>query len=163
MKLVKTTNQISRLRFRSERKLRILSAWVVALLTCVACASRHELPPKAELQAQIESMREAVAEKVRDAPRAARLTKAIDGYETELLSFGTAFKTFRVKLLTLNSRPDATRAEFDALADAFARERIATRTRLIKLHLEMIAATTGDEWKGLAKHERAVLSVPPEY
>jgi predicted nucleic acid-binding Zn-ribbon protein len=141
--------------------MRALVLWTAVLLLSAACASRHHLPPQADLRAQIEAMREAVAEKVPDAQRAARLEKAIDGYEMQLLSFGTALDAFRAKVQMLNSRHDATRPEFDTLVNGFDRERIAVRTRLLELHQEMIAATTDAEWKELAKRERDVLSVPP--
>lgn len=142
---------------------RTLRVSLAAALMCSACASHHQLPPQAQLKAEIEAMRKAVAETVPDAQRAARLDKAINGYETELLAFEKQVDTFRSKVEALNSRPDATRAEFDTLVGGSDQQRIATRTRLVELHAEMIAATTAEEWKGLAKYERAVLSVPPDY
>jgi hypothetical protein len=92
--------------------MRLLSVSLLAASLCIGCASRHHLPPEGQLRAEIEAMREAVSSEIPDAQRAARLDKAIDGYEAELLAFVKQTNTFRSKLVALNSRPDATRAEF---------------------------------------------------
>ena len=141
--------------------MRIVTGWLALVLICAACASRHALPPKSEFRAEVEAMREVVATKVRDEQRVARLNEAIDGFDAEAVSFSKALTVFRANLEALNSRPDATRDQFDSLIEAFDRERVATRARLIELHRQMIGATTAAEWKDLAQHERKMLSVTP--
>lgn len=141
--------------------MRMLRALFLGALLSAACAS-HSLPPRTLLKADLEAMREAVATTVSDASRATRLNQAINGVEAQLVSFGKVAGTFYADMSALNSRPDATRAEFDSLVDQFEKQRIATRKRLLELHLEMTAATTAHEWKVLFPYERALLKVPPE-
>jgi hypothetical protein len=134
---------------------------LIGALLVAACASQS-LPPRRLLEADLEAMREAVATTVPDADRAARVNEAIDGLETQLLSFETLVRTFRTDVIAHNSRPDATRAEFDSLFKLFDEQRIAIRKRLFELHLQMTAATTAAEWKVLFPYERALLRVPRE-
>jgi hypothetical protein len=129
----------------------------LAMLLCTACASHH-LPPKELLEANLEAMQEAVAQKVPDAQRAARLNKSITTLGQQLLSFRTLRDRFESDLLTLNARPDVTRSELDSRIGQFDKERVAIRARVFELHSQLIAATTDEEWKGLFPYERAVLT-----
>jgi Spy/CpxP family protein refolding chaperone len=107
-------------------------------------------------------MREAVTAQVTDPQRAARVNKTIDDLEEQLLSFDVVHRTYQSNVVALNARPDATRAEFEALAENFGKQRIAFRNRVFELHLKMIEATTAEEWKGLYRYERNILAVTPE-
>jgi hypothetical protein len=125
-------------------------------LNLAGCAHYH-LPPK-EMLANLEAMQEAVATKVPDAQRAARVNKAIDGLGEQLRPFEAVRTTFQSNFRALNCRPDATRVEFDTLVEQFNQQRVAFRASLYGLHAEMIAATTTEEWKGLSSYERAALT-----
>jgi hypothetical protein len=107
-------------------------------------------------------MREAVPAHVADPQRAARVNKAIDDLRGQLLSFDAVHRTYQSNVVALNARPDATRAEFETLAENFGKERIAFRNRVFELHAEMIKATTAGEWKGLYPYERSILAVSQE-
>jgi hypothetical protein len=132
---------------------------VATVLILAGCASRH-LPPKELLAANLEAMQEAVATKVHDAQRAARVNKAIVQLGQQLLAFEAVDSAFQSDFLALNSRPDATRAQFDTLVERFDKQRVAFRASVYGLHAEMITATTPEEWKGLSGYERAVLTTP---
>jgi hypothetical protein len=67
--------------------------WFSAALILAGCANRH-LPPKELLAANLEAMQEAVATKVPDAQRAARVDKAIDGLGEQLRAFEAVRTTF---------------------------------------------------------------------
>ena len=139
--------------------MKTLRTLLIALLLCAACASHHhQLSHNPLRQADLLALQQAVSGTVPDAPRAARLTKSIVELQQQLLLFDLKGKQFRADLLTLNSRPDATRAEFDALIGDFDNQRGAIRTRMFELHAEPIAATTPEEWKELFPYERALLT-----
>jgi hypothetical protein len=131
--------------------------WLAAVLILAGCASHH-LPPQELLAANLEAMQLAVPTKVPDAQRAARVNKAIDGLGQQLRAFEAVHSAFQSNFLALNSRPDATRAEFDTLVEQFDKQRVAFGTSMYALHAEMISATTPEEWKGLSGYERAVLT-----
>jgi hypothetical protein len=99
---------------------------------------------------------------VADPQRAVRVNKAIDDLREQLLSFDGVHRTYQSNVVALNARPDATRAEFDTLAENFGKERIAFRNRVFELHAEMIKATTAEEWKVLYRYERNILAASPE-
>ena len=143
--------------------MRLVPIPLVAALACGACASHvsPEVQSKATLEVKVEAMHGAVAANVPDAQRAARINKTINQLEAELDSFDNVLINFQSDVLALNSRPDATRADFDTLLTQYDQQRVAARKRIIQLHLEMIAATTEEEWKKLSPYEREVLSIPP--
>jgi hypothetical protein len=141
--------------------MRTLRVWLLSAVACAAYASHH-LAPQELLKANLEAMREAVPAQVADPQRAARVNKAIDDLREQLLSFDAVHKTYQTNVVTLNARPDATRAEFETLAENFGKRRIAFRNRVFELHSEMIDATTAEEWKGLYRYERNILAVTPE-
>jgi septal ring factor EnvC (AmiA/AmiB activator) len=130
---------------------------LMVILLCAACASHH-LPPKELLEADIEAMQEAVAAKISDAPRAARLNSSISELRQQLLAFQAECDRFQYDLLVLNARPDATRAQLEARIEQLDKQRAATRTRVFEVHSAMLAATTPEEWKGLFPYERALLT-----
>jgi thiamine biosynthesis lipoprotein ApbE len=135
----------------------LLSSIAALALICAGCTS-HQAPSQELVKANLEAMQEAVPVKVADAQRAARVNKAIDELREQLRSFNAVQKSYQSTLVALNERPDATRAEFEALMGQFDKQRIALRNRVFELHSEMIAATTAEEWKGLYPFERKVLA-----
>jgi hypothetical protein len=118
----------------------------------------QQITPHEELMASLEEMHEAVAQHVPDAQRAARLNSAVDGLGTELISFQKLLETAEADAKKLSARPDATRPEFESLLERFDTRRKAIRARLIDWHFQMIDASTPEEWKKLAPHERAALN-----
>jgi len=103
-------------------------------------------------------MNEAVPKAVTDANRAAIVQASIGRLESELVGFRTTLDNFEMDLRLLNARRDVQRAQIVERLDQFDAERKAARSRVLDIHLQMTAATTADEWKQLAKHERAALA-----
>src|SRR5215813_6057780 len=116
-------------------------AYGLAILMCAACASHH-LPPKELLQANLEAMQEAVAAKIPDTQRVARLNKSINDLGQQLISFRAVRDRFQADLLALNARPEVSRPELETRIAQFEKERVAIRARVFELHSELIAATT---------------------
>lgn len=107
----------------------------------------------------MEAMHEAAGLEVHDAQRAAQLNQAIDALEAQLLAVDELGASARADVLALNSRPDATAAEFEALEARYDARRRSLRASLIEVHLRLIDATTAEEWKKLARYERNALTV----
>jgi hypothetical protein len=141
----------------SERNtMRMAGALLLGILLCVGCASHGS--PQDELTTNLQNLQKAVTLNVGDGQRAARLTSSINELGQELRSFEVLRKSFRSDFLSLNSRPEATRAEFDSLIEQFNRQRAAIRARVFELHLELTAATTDKEWQSLRYYERKLLT-----
>jgi chromosome segregation ATPase len=137
--------------------MRVLCACLlVAALT--GCVHHDHLSAKELLEADLEAMQEAVVANVPDSERVARLNESIDSLGQQLFSFEADRKRFESDLLTLNARPDATRAELEARIGQFDEKRVAIRASVFELHAALIAATTAEEWKKLFPYERAVLT-----
>ena len=137
----------------------MLRASVMLAIVCSACASHHT-SPQDRLTADLQELQEAVTVNVGDGQRAARLKSSIDELGQQLRAFVAASNAFQSNFLTLNARPDATRAQFTSLIDGFDQQRAAIRARVFQLHSEMIAATTEKEWESLSYYERKLLTDP---
>jgi len=111
---------------------------------------------------ELRALQRAVPQHVTDPVRAARVSEAVRGLDTDLTDFRREFTTMRDDLRAANARTDVTRAELEQLIDGYDTRRKALRTRVLARHAEMIAATTADEWSALAKHERKALSAALE-
>jgi hypothetical protein len=140
--------------------MRALRTTAIVVIVCAACASHHGASRQDRLTADLQELHEAVTINVGDGQRAAHLQSSIDALGQQMRSFEALRQTFQSRFLALNSRPDATRAEFDSLVDGFDKQRAAIRTRVFQLHSEMIAATTDTEWKTLSYYERKLLTDP---
>ena len=103
-------------------------------------------------------MSEAVPKTVTDANRAAIVQASIGRLESELVGFRATLENFEIELRLMNARRDVQRSQLAERLDQFDAERKAARARVLDIHLQMTAATTAEEWKQLAKHERAALA-----
>lgn len=103
-------------------------------------------------------MSEAVPKTVTDANRAAIVQASIGRLESELVGFRATLDTFEMDLRILNARREVQGSQLAERLDQFDAERKAARSRVLDIHLQITAATTPDEWKQLAKYERAALA-----
>lgn len=142
----------------AKNRTRTLSSLLVGAVLCAACA-HQQLSPREEVKSEMEAMHEAVGQEVHDAQRAAQLNQAIDALEAQLLAVDALGASARADVLALNSRPEATAAEFEALEAQYDARRRSLRASLIEVHLRLIDATTAEEWKRLARYERDALTV----
>ncbi len=124
---------------------------------CFGCVS-HRHPADVEIKGNLEAMREALPLHVGDPAKSAVIARAIDGLREQLVAFETLNKQFHSDAIALNARPEATRVEFEALLQKYDTGRVVVRSEVERLHFQMIEATTSEEWKGLAKYERAALA-----
>jgi hypothetical protein len=132
----------------------LLLAMAMAL---AGCAGKSQ-PPREKIARALQEMSWEVDRQVVDAQRAGRLQQAIDGLDADLGELQEVSETLRSSLRALNANPDATRAEFDRLLDGFDADRRRLRDRVLRHHLELLAATSADEWARLSRHERDALA-----
>jgi len=102
-------------------------------------------------------MSDAVPKAVADANRAALVQVAIGRLDAELAGLRAALENFEMDLRLLNARRDASRTQLAERLDLFDVERKAARSRVLDIHMQMIGATTAEEWKKLSSYERAAL------
>src|SRR5262245_28006344 len=123
------------------------SAAAALLAAALAGCAGNQPSARDTISGELKDMREAAMQRIADSQRAARARRSIDGLEVELLAFEETVANLRFQVRTLNARPDATRAEFDALLERFGAQRSAVRSRILARHFDLIAATTPEEWK----------------
>jgi molybdenum-dependent DNA-binding transcriptional regulator ModE len=137
--------------------MRAAAMLIVVLIT--GCASRSQATPQQRIHGAVDAMQEAIGKVIADPERARRAQGALTGITDELLAFEELAVRYRTRLLELNARSDATRAEFESLLGEYDAQRVKARHQLLTLHAELIADTTAEEWQALAPRERALLSV----
>lgn len=136
---------------------RALGTLLMATL-CAACAGSHQ-SPNDQLAAEMQAMQDAVPRYVHDPQRAAQLFATIHDLNADLVAFRSLLDRMHADLHALNARPDSTRADFEQVTDTYDTQRKTIRTRVLQRHRALIAATTADEWKDLARFERDALSI----
>jgi hypothetical protein len=132
-----------------------LSAIVLSGLIC-ACTGAKPSQSDQSVQA-VQAMRDEVSRVVPDAARKEKLHATIDRYENELRTFNRTASGFRDSLRAVNANPDASREQFAEVIAHYEADRRATRARLVQIHHELLALTTDDEWRSIAKREVKIL------
>src|SRR3954466_9955204 len=107
----------------------------------------------------VAALHDAVIVYVPDPRRRQRLPPAIDSFDDEFRTFGATTVAFHDLLRALNAQPDASRGQFADLTARYDAEREAHRDRVTQVHYRLIALTTSEEWRSLARHEAALLEL----
>lgn len=133
----------------------LLLSVCAAALAC-GCAG-HKVSQADESARAVQAVRDEVARVVADLGRREKALAAVDRFEAELKTISSTVATFQRSLHVLNADPDATRAQFNDLIGRFQAERKVTRARLVQIHAELLAATTEEEWRSIAKREAEIV------
>lgn len=133
----------------------LLLSVCAAALAC-GCAGHKESQADESAKA-VQAVRDEVERVVADAGRREKALAAVHRFEAELKTFSVTVATFQQSLHVLNADPDATRAQFNDLIGPFEAERKVTRARLVQIHAELLAATTAEEWRSIAKREAEIV------
>jgi len=143
----------------SGRRYRMVKSAVLAVCAAaLACGcAGHKVSQADESARAVQAVRDEVARVVADPGRREKALSAVDRFEAELKTFNTTVATFQRSLHVLNANPDATRAQFNELIGRFHAERKVTRARLVQIHAELLAATTEEEWRSIAKREAEIV------
>lgn len=139
------------------RAYRALATSLMAMALGLAGCSMVDRTPEQRLAHEVQALRLAMPAHVADRARAAHLIDAVDALGADLDEFAQVYATLRARLVETNARPDATRAELDDVLTEFDTRRKALRSRVLQRHQALVAATTADEWRALAPHERRAL------
>lgn len=135
-------------------------AVVVGLGALVACSGSPEKAreeSKAKARDAVVELRDYVKAHVLDAARAKDALGAVDDLE-RLLDEGRRDSAGALdELRRTNARYDATRAELQAVVDAYAKKRKATRAAAIALHVRLRDAVPAEIWSKVFDLEEAAI------
>ena len=130
----------------------------LAAVLMQGCATPQPSPTE-QIADRVVALHDAVTVYVPDARRKQRLHPAIDSFDDEFKTFGATTVAFYDLLRALNAQPDASRGQFSDLTARYEAEREAHRERVTQIHYHLIALTTAEEWRSLARHEAALLEL----
>jgi hypothetical protein len=136
--------------------------WWTAAILAAACGviggcTTREIPQADVVGGKLKAVREEILRVVPDARRQAQLRQAVDRMERELDDFDRAISALSTASRALNADPDASRAQFQELVDRFESRSRPIRERVTRVHFDLLALATADEWKSIARHERDAL------
>ena len=132
---------------------------IVTALTLIGCASKPADPQEA-LKDNMQVMREAVTKVVKDVERQNNLLALTQSLEKTLSEYNRAYTDFAIEFGELNRNYDTPREKLEDLITAFRQTRKSAMKDVEKLHFEMVAQTSEDEWKKIVKKElEAIKSV----
>jgi chromosome segregation ATPase len=133
-----------------------------ALLAAVliqGCATPVPSSQSEQIADRVAALHDAVIVYVPDTRRKQRLHPAIDNFDDEFRTFRAATVAYHDLLRALNAQPAASRGQFADLTARYEAEGEAHRERVTQIHYNLIALTTADEWRSLARHEAALLEL----
>lgn len=134
--------------------MKIIRVGLVLLAAGCSGGSGHN-PEKAK--EAVEEMRDYAREKVKDPARSEKLVALVDGYEKQIGALNAQLQAFLGELQALNADYDAPRERFEKLAGDFLAARTPLQAAVLDTVMAMKAASTPEEWKGMAKLEEDAL------
>lgn len=128
-------------------------------LVIAGCAS-EPVDPQQEIKANMQVMRDAVIDTVKDKQRQRTLIDLTRLLEKSLAEYNRAYSNFASEFGKLNRKYDTSRAKLEELHDSFRETRKSAMNEVTRIHFEMVANTSEDEWKKIVKKEiEAIKSV----
>lgn len=134
------------------KKVLVILIFIVNSLVLSGCASEPKDPQK-ELSANMQVMRDAVIETVKDEERKNKLITLTQSLEKTLADYNRTYSDFASEFGNLNRKYDTPRAKLEELIGAFREARKSAMNEVARLHFEMVANTSEDEWKKIVKKE----------
>jgi capsule polysaccharide export protein KpsE/RkpR len=131
---------------------------VVAMAFSVAACAGKGKSSATDVEAQaFEDLRSEIREVIDDPARAAEAIALVNALPDELSALRRDVADRKRRARQLNADYDASRADFEALAEQFNRERRAGRQRVLDEHREFLALVTPEEWAEISKaHTKAM-------
>ena len=127
----------------------------VALVGLAACKSTEG---PGEAVDQVEALRETIAKVVQDSARSEAMLAEVDGMVTALEELGRTVEAQKEKIHGLIAAYDTPRAELDEAMVLAVSERRKVVDKVAERHFKLKDLATADEWKAIAKKERAALA-----
>jgi hypothetical protein len=140
------------------RTIDILFSTLAATLACCSlavlsgCGGAEPTRDQA-IRQYSQELREAVATRVPDEQRKARLLQVVDHVEALQLRFTHETTHFIDGYRKLNADYDAARPAFEHLFSDYSARRITARNEALDLHFQLAALTTAAEWEAIGKAE----------
>lgn len=125
---------------------------IIITLVLSGCASKPT-DPQDVLKDNMQVMRNAVSDVVKDVQRRNNLLALTKTLETTLLAYNQAYTDFAIEFGKQNRKYNTPRAKLETLLTSFRNTRETAMSEVVKLHFDMVAQTTADEWKRIVKHE----------
>lgn len=137
----------------------ILNAFLVAtaVLSLAGCAGTEKMSAVDVEHQAFEDLRSEIREVIDDPARAAEAIALVNALSDELSALRRDVADRKRRARQLNADYDASRADFEALAEQLDRERRSNRQRVLDEHREFLALVTPEEWAEISKaHTKAM-------
>ena len=134
------------------KKAIVILMFIANILVLLGCAS-EPVDPQQEIKTNMQVMRDAVIDTVKDEERQGKLIALTRSLETTLAEYNRAYSNFASEFGKLNREYDTPRAKLEELLDSFRETRKSAMNEVAKIHFEMVASTSEDEWKKIVKKE----------
>ena len=132
---------------------------LIVFIVLSGCASKPS-DPQEEIKNNMQVMRSAVIETVKDVERQRKLIILTQSLETALAEYNLAYSSFVSEFGKLNRIYDTPREKLEKLLESFRRTRKDAMNEVIDIHFKMVAQTSEDEWSHIVKQElKAIESV----
>jgi hypothetical protein len=133
----------------SQRKFALGIGFVGALAVLFNCA--HKPPPTLEEQSQadLEYDQAQIHSVIKDPERAEKLAAVVSDFQKLLLARATAVREYDSKIMVVNSKYLATRADYEVLITQNDKDRSLFLRQCVALRTQMAALTTDEEWEQL--------------
>jgi hypothetical protein len=123
------------------------------------CASKPT-DPQVTIKDNVQVMRDAIIKVVADNDRKQKLLVLSSSLESTLLSYNQAYSEFAKEFGKLNRIYNTPRKKLEDLLSSFSQTRESAMNKVAKIHFDMVAQTSADEWKKIVKKElEAIKSV----
>ena len=140
--------------------MRTVSVRIISLVFFLGGCASKPTDPQEEIKNNVQAMRDAIVDVVADKKRRTNLLVLTTSLETMLSKYNQAYTEFAVEFGKLNRDYDTPRKTLEDLLSSFSRTRESTMNEVAKLHFDMVAQTSADEWKKIVKKElEAIKSV----
>ncbi len=139
---------------RNHLKTLAVVGLAAGLLVVAACTSSSEPARPTDL---IEDLRQSIRVTVDDPARAELMLEEVDHMVVALEDLGRRVEQHKAKIHELIADYDTSRGELESAMSLFVTERRAAVDRIAESHFALKRLATADEWKKLAKMERAAL------
>lgn len=138
-------------------RLRCLALVSVAVALGVVACTHQQLTPEARLQQGAADMRATITRIVADPAHRDQLLERANSFERVLADYAVEFESFVGKLHQANRNYDTPPEQIKATFAQFEKVRQTSRAQALDLHFQMLALTSADEWKQIAKAEIQML------
>lgn len=131
---------------------KVTTTLFVVTFLIAGCAS-SPMDPQEEIKDNMQVMRDAVIENVKDSERQQKLLSLTKSLENVLSEYNKDYRDFAIEFSQLNRIYETPRAKMEVLLDMFRDRRKAAMEEVAALHFEMVANTSEKEWKKIVKKE----------